>query len=274
MIHGDNLLSSSTSMRSTTERDVPTEGSTPKERATPQPTVLSTVWEGPTEDHSADRDSGYPRALDLEAVVVRSRLLRWLFAPATRRRALIITTVAAVVCGGVLAVGEMDARSPEVSTAPTEGSIDSTGASLSSRAVASGAADEQTATSDHEGALGEERAATAQVADRDSITQEAVSADERIQLTAKAVQTPAGGWILEAQVVNPAESDPVVRFTVNGAIVGEVERAPYRLPLNAEVLASSSSVVVGEGQPLIVTATALWPDGGDAASPATVVLAN
>lgn len=261
MIPRDHVRSPSTARRSATTADSSTE------RATPQPTVLSTVWEGPSDDDSPAAVDGHPRTLDLETSVVPSWLFRWLNAPATRRRVLIITTVVAVVCGVVLAVGDVDEPAPELATAPANESSESTHGSLSSRAVA-GAADRQLETNDEqEGALAG-RSST----EPDPSPREAVSADERIRLTVDPVQTAAGGWLLEVQVVDTAESAPTVRFTVNGAVVEEVERAPYRLLLNAEVIASSSSAV-GEGQPLIVTASALWPGSGDA-SPATIVLSD
>lgn len=239
MVHRDNVVSSSTAVGPATGVDVPTE------RATPQPTVLSTVWEGPPDDDSVDDVDDYPRTLDLDGRTVPSRILRWLVAPASRRRALVITTVVAVACGALLAVGEVDESRPELSTAPVDTSIESTRSSLGSRGVGAG----------------------------DRTPRAVVSADERLRLTATSVETDTAGWMLEAQVVDPTESDTTIRFTVNGAVVEEIDRAPYRLLLDAELLASYPNGI-GEGQPLIVTASALWPDGDGGASPASIVLPN
>lgn len=258
MIPRDHVRSPSTAGRSTAAADVSTE------RATPQPTVLSTVWEGPSDDGSPAAVDGYPRTLDLDARVP-SWLFRWLLAPATRRRALIITTVVAVVCGVVLTVGDVDEPAPEIATAPANESGESTNGSLSSRAVAA-AADQQVDANDGQAGALAGRSPT----DPGQSPREAVSADERIRLIVDPVQAATGGWMLEVHVVDTTESAPTVRFTVNGAVVEEVERAPYRLLLNAEVMGSSSNAV-GDGQPLIVTASALWPGGGEA-SPATIVL--
>ena len=210
------------------------------ERATPQPTVLSRVWEGPDEGDAGGLED-YSLAVDPGVNVARSRLLGWLLAPATRRRALVITTIAAIACGALLAVGEMDDRGSETTAAQTDDLVVTRG-SLSSSAVA------------------------------DAVTaREAVSADERLRLRADPLRAAAGGWMLEAQPSPIADSTPVIRFTVNGVVVAEVESAPYRLQLDPELVASFPDGVV-EGQPLIATASALWPDGGETAGPATVVL--
>lgn len=228
MAHRDDVLSPSTAERPVADADAR------KERATPHPTVLSTLWEGPSDVESGAADDGDPPA-DVGVTSIRSRVIGWLLAPVTRRRALIITAVAAAACGGVLAVGGADKNIPESSTAPTDGS------------------DERVPNSSESG------------------VREAVSADERIRVTATAVQTAGGGWMLEAHVIDMDVSDPTVRFTVNGAVIEQVERSPYRLLLTDELLASFPSAV-GDGQPLIVTASAVWAGGGDAASPATLVL--
>lgn len=228
------------------------------ERATPQHTVLSTVWEGPSDDGAADDDpDGHTPELDAAGTVTRSRLVGWLSAPVTRRRALLITVAAAVVCGGVLAVGEID-RAPVSPSAPVQDSAAATQGSLSSRAVV---------TDDPDGTL--DGAAT----DAAPVASESLSADERLRLTANPVESETGIWMLEAQVVDSADSSAIVQFTVNGAVLEEVDRVPYRLLLTPELLALLPEPA-GDGQPLIVTASAKWHVDGVAASPATLVLPN
>ena len=237
------------------------------ERATPQPTVLSRVWEGPVGEGDVEGAEHYPLAPDVDVNVARSRLLGWLLAPATRRRALVVTTVAALACGALLAVGEMEDRGSETTAAQAE-DIEVTRGSLSSSAVAD---DESVRPADFTDGSTEE-AVAARGGSTDAATAlEALSADERLRLEADPLPTAAGGWMLEAQPSAVADSTPVVRFTVNGVVVAEVESAPYRLQFDPELVASFPDGVV-EGQPLIVTASALWPDGGEAAGPATVVL--
>lgn len=220
----------------------------PAERVIPKPTVLSTVWEGPTDDDgaavAADQQGGDSTA------AARSRLHQWLFEPATHRRAFIITIVAAVVCGGVFVIDEFDGPSSAPSGVVAQDPAESTQGSLRSRAVV-----------------------TDRPADADTVVREAVSADGRLRITAEAVRTEAGRWTVEAQPVDDAGQVPTIRFTVNGIVVEEVDRAPYRLVVTPEILASLPNPV-GEAQPLIVTASAVWPVAGEAASPATLVLQN
>lgn len=227
-----------------------TEADVPAERVTPNPTVLSTVWEGPTDDDGAAVAAADQQGGDSAADAARSRPHQWLFEPATRRRAFIVTFVAAVVCGWVFVIDEFDGPSPAPSGVVAQDPAESTQGSLRSRAVA-----------------------TDRPADADTVVREAVSADGRLRITAEAVRTEAGGWRVEAQPVDDAGQVPTVRFTVNGIVVAEVDRAPYRLVVNPEILASLPNPV-GEAQPLIVTASAVWPVAGEAASPATLVLQN
>ncbi len=224
------------------------------ERPVAEPTVLSTVWEGQPRREPADNTGDHPRTLDLESNRDRTRLLDWLLAPASRQRVLIITTMAALICGSALAVGGViDVAPPRASSDTDSATFEPDTGNLTSRAVVADASD--------------------QVAETEPTIRHATSADGRLRLTAQRLQTEAGSWMLEAESVDPADPAPVVRFTVNGVMAQEVDRAPYRFLLNSEILSAIPGVAV-DGQPWIVTASASWPDGTMVASPATLVVSN
>lgn len=208
------------------------------------------MWEGPTADDRADVADADPQVSDLDGDGERSRLHRWLLEAVTHPRALVITAVVAVVCGGVVVLGEFGEPPSAPPSVVTQNPADSTQGSLSSRAVA-----------------------TDEPADLESVVREAVSADERLRVTAQSIGTEAGSWMLEAQPVDDTGQVFTVRFTVNGVVVEEVDRPPYRLLLNTETLALLPGGV-GDGRPLIVTASAAWPVASEMASPATLVLPN
>lgn len=248
----DNLIVWSNSERSGAK------GDTPVERVMPQPTVLSTVWEGPTgTGHGGDPDAD-SRVPAPDARTGRRSLPRWLVAPATGRRVVVITAVAALASGVLFTIGDGDEPSPPASSETAQGSVEPARPAVSSQAVAPGESGDT--ASAHDGTGG-----------ADPIFREAVSADERLRLSAESLRTVAGSWMLEARPTAGTAVPASVRFTVNGAIVEELDAAPYRLLLNPELLASLPSVL-DEGQPLIVTASVLWPGNGEAASPATLVL--
>lgn len=207
------------------------------------------MWEGPSADNRADVADADQPASDLGGIGQRSWLHRWLFEAVTHPRALVITAVVAMVCGGVVVVGEFDEPSSAPPSVLTQNPADSTQGSLSSRAVA-----------------------TDESADLESVVREAVSADERLRVTAQSIGIEAGSWTLEAQPLDDTGQVPTVRFTVNGVVIEEVDGPPYRLVLNTETLSMLPGG--GEGLPLIVTASAAWPVAGEMASPATLVLPN
>lgn len=249
MTPGDDLLSPRTTQPAT-GTDVR------NERAVPQPTILSTVWDGPTERRPTGDTDESLQPVDPEEPRVRPRLLRWLSEPTTRRRALIISAVAAVACGGLLAVGQVAERPPDPSAAAPGEAAEAVRGRVRSESVAGDTA-EQRSPADVPG----------------SITWEAVSADDRIRFTAVPLGATTGGWLLEATMDDPAETAPVVRFTVNGVVVDEVDQPPYRLDLSPELLGSFPNLV-DDGRPLVVTASVPGPGVGQAAGPATLVLPN
>ncbi len=245
-------------------RDRPIDG------VTPDPTVLSTVWEGPSPIEQAELTAGYPRSLDLEPAADRSRLMGWLMTPTTRRRALTITTIAALVCGGVVAAGEFDrSATPPTATAADVGADDSGSGDLTSQAVA---ADSPLDPGLSTGPDDVERESTDAGATRAPAARRAGSADEQLVLIAEPLLTAEGSWMLEAEVSDGAQPPAIVRFTVNGTVIEDLDRPPYRLLLGPDVRARLSTK--DDRQPLVVTASALWSDDAAASSPATVILAD
>ena len=190
------VRSSVPSMRSSTSRDSPVRA------ATPEPTVLSTVWEGPP----ADRDA--------QETADRSTILGWLLAPTTTTRALVITTVTALVCAGAVAATELSDEPLVSTTLSVEPGSESTQGTLGSRAVAA----------EREGDVAD--ATDAAIVDPGANRRQAVSADDRLLLTATPRTADSGEWIIEAETVPPSAPVGAVVFTVNGVVRGRSRAGP------------------------------------------------
>ncbi len=242
------------------------------DRLSPEETALSTIWAGPVDDGSDGETAFGPPGPEIGRDTIRHQVISWLLTPTTRRRALVLTTVVALVCAGALAVGGINEGSapgqPPTSEGLSAGTVASSEAALLSEAVDT---EESAATEVTESPDGRTSGVTA---DSDAEVQRALSADERLALTAEALPTASGSWMLEAEIVDPVATPPIVVFSVNGEVLDEVSDEPYRLLLSPELVASSSQSGVRPGQPLIVTATARWIDGAEASSPATMVLVD
>ena len=190
----------------------------------------------------ANRSGGYPRSLHLEVPIQRLARLEWLVAPETRRRALAITTVMALLCGGLLAVVEFSGDSASTRSVLLNKSVGTVVVGQSPTDVFGMGAPP--------GVL------------------HATSYDERLRLTAER-ESETGSWMLAAEPLGLTTEPPIIRFMVDGFLMEEVAGGPYRLLLSEQIL---EPVVGGTGRrPMIVTVTALWPDDF-AGGPATIVL--
>ncbi len=243
------------------------------DREIPEPPLLSTIWEGPTNTESPIDERLAATAVRYRPTPNRrqstwSRILDWMLEPATRRRVLMVTTLAALACAGGVTLLEMYGGSVPLAQSPPPGAAEPSPAGagpvgLSSQAI------EIDGPAEVDSSPG-------------PAIRQSISADETLRLTVESLETGAGSWMVQAELLDPGVDQqpesttghPVVQFTVDGVVVEEVTQPPYRLMLNPEATESMSSWVDGRRPQLVVTAVALWPTGDQAAGPATVIVQN